>query len=358
MPAKASLTKPEIDLEALPAGLTPSKLPVDFQLDSLPALNAPYRSDFGLSMSHPSRAVKAEELFDVHQQADFFVSIGQHEQAIDVLRNHVGDDAETSALVYLDLFNLYNQLGRKSDYEALREDFNGRFNTKIPEFESYTVAGPGLEAYQSALLRIQALWPSPKVLEVIEDSIFKRPENDSEAFSLQAYRELLMLYSVAKGIIGADATSANEFGESGRGEDTYFSGASTAAELQHREFVPTGIQPLSASIGQTNASNSNVFKESRLPSKTPPTLTSWSLDLDLSEPAFEEENRFLTASTGVQNSNFFERPAAEVNETTNLLPKNSAQAAEQSSDSSSNLLDFDSFDIPLTKHDLPKPPKM
>ena len=87
-------------------------------------------SGFGSSLMHPSRAVKAEELFDVQQQADFFVSIGQHEQAIEVLRIHIAENIETSALVYLDLFNLYHQLKRPAEYEALRETFNQRFNTQ------------------------------------------------------------------------------------------------------------------------------------------------------------------------------------------------------------------------------------
>ncbi|MFZ9511443.1 MAG: hypothetical protein ACO27H_10740, partial [Burkholderiaceae bacterium] len=35
------------------------------------------------------RSVSAEELMDIQQQADFFVSLGQHDQAIDVLRTHI-----------------------------------------------------------------------------------------------------------------------------------------------------------------------------------------------------------------------------------------------------------------------------
>ena len=366
--AKARFANPEIDLDALPSGLTPSKVPVDFQPDSLPSLSAPYRSDFGLSMSHPSRAVKAEELFDVHQQADFFVSIGQHEQAIDVLKNHVGDDAETSAVVYLDLFNLYHQLGRKNDYEALREEFNSHFNTQIPEFELYTVEGPGLEAYQLALSRIEALWPSPKVLEVIEDSIFKSPESEGEAFSLQAYRELLMLYSVAKEIIGVGAASENESGESGDfsdGKSGYvrqadFSAPLTAAPMRPKAFVTTAIQPLSASIVQTAGPNSDVALPSQLLPKMPPASFNLGLDVDLSQPAFEGERRAPIASTGVYDSQFFAALAGNTatSDDVTLPPKNAVQAAEKWSNSSSNLIDFDPSDIALGKSDLPKPPKL
>jgi hypothetical protein len=152
-------------------------------LDSIP-LEFKDRSEFGSSMMNPNRAVKAEELFDVQQQADFFVSIGQNEQAIELLRNHIVENLETSALVYLDLFNLYHQLKRPEEYEALRFIFNQRFNTQVPTFELYTDKNLGLEAYQQALSRIEALWPSPKVLEVIEESLFRQPGTKAEAFNL------------------------------------------------------------------------------------------------------------------------------------------------------------------------------
>jgi hypothetical protein len=39
-------------------------------------------SDFVASIPGSSRAVNAEELFDIQQQADFFISLGQHEQPL------------------------------------------------------------------------------------------------------------------------------------------------------------------------------------------------------------------------------------------------------------------------------------
>lgn len=146
-----------------------------------------------------SRTVKAEELFDVQRQADFFVSLGQHEQAINVLRNHiVGDKAHISALAYIDLFNLYHQLDRRDDYETLRQDFNGLFNAQVPPFDLYETSGPGLEANQEILQAIINAWTLPEVPELIESHIFCQPGSDVHVFSLEAYRELLLLYAIAK----------------------------------------------------------------------------------------------------------------------------------------------------------------
>ena len=180
-------------------------------IDSESYGSSPERLDFSVSkIYHSLRAVKAVELFDVQQQADFFVSLGQYEQAIDVLRSNIGENSQTSAVVYLDLFNLYHQLGRQADYDALRKDFNQFFNAKIPDIDLYNNLSRGLETYQVVLTRIKLLWNSPKILDIIETSIFKKPDANSDVFELEAYRELLLLYAVAKEVITSIAPARSE----------------------------------------------------------------------------------------------------------------------------------------------------
>jgi hypothetical protein len=158
-------------------------------------------TDFALSMPHVPRAVKAEELFDVQHQAEFFISIGQYEQAVAVLRNHISEDSLTSALVYLDLFNLYHQLKRRAEFDGLRVEFSRLFNAEIPPFDTYTEASLGLEAHGAVMARIVSLWPGPKVLEAIEEAVFREPGDRTEVFGLEAYRELLFLYGIAREIV-------------------------------------------------------------------------------------------------------------------------------------------------------------
>ncbi len=165
------------------------------------------RGDFAQSMTFAGRAVKAEELFDVQQQADFFVSLGQKDQAIEVLRHHIEESEETSALVYLDLLKLYHQLNEKLEFEAFRQEFNAKFNAEMPEFDGYSEAasGAGLQGYPLALSRIVALWPSAKVLTVIEESMFREPDSQTPTFDLEAYRELLLLYAMIKDMLHSDS---------------------------------------------------------------------------------------------------------------------------------------------------------
>jgi hypothetical protein len=164
------------------------------------------QTDFAALVATP-RPVNAEELFDIQQQADFFMSLGQHEQAIDILQNHISDSVGTSALAYLDLFDIYHKIGLREDFDVLREEFNRVFNAQVPEFDQYGMSSRGLEDYESAIQRIQALWPSSKVLDVIEESIFRMPELDAKPFDLEAYRELMLLYAIAKEVSIDDGDS-------------------------------------------------------------------------------------------------------------------------------------------------------
>ena len=317
-------------------------------VDSIP-LALKDRSDFGSSLLHPSRAAKAEELFDVQQQADFFVSIGQHEQAIEVLQSHIGENRETSALVYLDLFNLYHQLGRRAEYESLRSGFNQRFNAEIPAFELYTDKNLGLEAYQHALSRIEVLWPSPKVLEIIEESLFRHPNNQVEAFNLEAYRELLLLYSVAREIISPESKRA---GQSKKFD--FYDRSADSADSRPMTFSSTAIQPLSARMDMSQRAEEGVSATLLMASVIPPSSRRLGLDIDLDElSAPDKALDFVKES----DAKFFANFDADA---TAALPVINAshQASNSSTTDADNLIDFDIFDGPLITPEKFKPPRV
>jgi len=348
VPLKAGQAAPELDMDL---GRLDSISPLrrsSPDSDSVPPLASKFRTDFAPSMTQPSRAVKAEELFDVQQQADFFVSIGNHEQAIEVLRSHIGEGVETSALVYLDLFNLYHQLERKADYAALREDCNRLFNTNIPVFDLYTNAGPGLEVYQMAMSRIESLWPSPKVLEIIEESIFRRPETHAEAFNLEAYRELLMLYAVAKEIISPEPKSTGRhktFDLPDRPADS--------VDSPPMSFLSTSIQPLSASIDKDQPPHPDALSEPLRMSTVPPASFNLGLDLDLSQPMAYNGNAM---PVDVSDAEFF---AQFDKDDRAALPASSQArgAANKVDKKSGNLMDFDAFESAPKASDKLKLPK-
>jgi hypothetical protein len=158
------------------------------------------------------RSVNPEELFDVQQHAEFFVSLGQYDQAIAVLKKHISENAESSPLAYLDLLKIYHTLSRIEDYNQLRGDFNRIFNGQVPPFAGFTNEGRTLEDYPDVMAEIQALWPSRQVESLIEEYLYPNPGRQREPFDLAAFRELLMLHAMGKtGILeGEDNEEAAE----------------------------------------------------------------------------------------------------------------------------------------------------
>lgn len=148
-------------------------------------------------------AATAEELFDIRQQADFFLSLGQYDHAVEILDACIGEHGESSPLVYLDLLKIFHTLGRKDDYDRYAGDFNRLFTGKLPAFDKFNVMGPGLDAYPELMSRISQLWVSQEVADLIEMFVFRNPAGDADqSFELEAYRELLLLHSVARSILG------------------------------------------------------------------------------------------------------------------------------------------------------------
>ncbi len=301
-------------------------------------------ADFAPSMTGGGRAVNVEELFDIQQQADFFLSLGQHDQAIEVLRTHISDNVETSALAYLDLMKIYHQLDRREAYDKLRDDFNKVFNAQVPVFDAFSDTGSGLEAYQKALSRIEALWPSAKVLEIIEESIFRKPgKGDGEAFDLEAYRELLLLYAMAKDVVerggGMMDFDVNDVSVSPEGE-------SQPPSL----FSNTNIQPLSASLlhgatdslpGSDDENDLPVLPDISMPRPSPRL----GLDINLSElgpemPALD----FMAAGVEPPDSD----PPPELGQ--------EPEGTNGGTAPDNNLIDFDLFDASIERDIEPKRP--
>jgi len=155
--------------------------------------------EFPSTRGGPLRTVGVQELIDVHDKADFFLSIGETDQALGVLEAHVHDHVETGALAWLDLLELYHSLGRRSQFDRLRNEFRQRFAAQVPDFERFGEPSGNLDDYGRAMSRIVALWPSSKVLDVIDESIFRKEGKAGGApFTLEAYRELVLLRHIAR----------------------------------------------------------------------------------------------------------------------------------------------------------------
>ncbi len=243
---------------------------------------------------------------------DFFTSLGQQEKAIALLREHLVNNVKTSALVYLDLLDLYHQAGKEADYEILRADFNRVFSTDIAPYDSYSAEGAvAAQAYETVQARIEAVWPTRRVFEIIEDALFREPGNPAEVLDLEACRDLLLLYAVAREI------NELESGVSGRMVDT--------------QWPDLAMQPRSS-----------------------PRL---GLDIDLSQFSAGSANESAPSSLDRQRSHAAGRPRALASMDRPTVAARSVRLplTPQEPTVLDSLVDFDDYDTGLRPDDFGKP---
>ena len=360
----SSITHVDVDLAAGNAAPTPS-----------PRSQSPgwaHSGTGGISVTHdfvssqltpllppkPLRTINPEELFDIQQHADFFVSLGQYDQAIEVLKKHIDDTPETSPLAYLDLLKLYHTLSRIEDYNQLRSEFNRKFSGIVPMFTAFNKQGNGLEAYPAVIERIQDGWFSSDATATLVHAIFRESDVAVESVDLEAFRDLLMLHAVSltvpAGRVGTTEKTANKAG----------SGAATVA-LASAALVAPALQsaPAAQSTLQTGRSTKNAsgkaddlpfgptdFKRESQPDvnaispanaeATVHLPAGFELDVDLSEK--DEANATRSSESpplpSISNSSMSEMPARSTK------PRND-----------DHLIDFDAFDLPDDADELKKP---
>jgi len=157
------------------------------------------RSDFTPSGHGTLRAVNTREMLDVRQQADFFMALGQHDEAVRMLESNITGSADANPLVYLDLLKILHTLSRRADFERYREEFNAQFTGRVPSYSEFLVEGNGIEAYEDICRQIMVLWPTEYTIDFIEQCLVRTPEDDPEqGMDLEAFKDLLLLYGVLK----------------------------------------------------------------------------------------------------------------------------------------------------------------
>jgi pilus assembly protein FimV len=144
------------------------------------------------------RELSVEELLDLEQQADFFIALGQEDAAVDLLMSHLRSAGGQSPLPYTKLLEIYKRQGDRSAYERTRARFNRRFNAYAPDWDTGPSAGRSLEDYPDTIALLEGAWRSPiNAMAILEGLLFKR-DDTSELFDLPAYRDVLVLYSLAR----------------------------------------------------------------------------------------------------------------------------------------------------------------
>ena len=166
------------------------------------------------------RHISVEPILDIRQQAEFFVSLGQTDRALQILNKQIAESAEPNPLVCLDLITLYHSLGLKAEFRERREAFQKLFNVVIPDFPVFNLEGHDLESYPEVLANLVSLWPRLDALAFLSACIFRDANaQHGGTFDLAAFRDLLMLHALAEALLPVQPQS-NEFTESADASST------------------------------------------------------------------------------------------------------------------------------------------
>lgn len=310
-------------------------------------------------------AINPEELFDVQQHAEFFVSLGQYEQAIDVLRKHIRENPESSPLAYLDLLKIYHTLSRPEDYNGLRAEFNRIFNGRIPAFAAFSSEGRLLEDYPAVLGDIQQLWPAAQVVDLIEEYLFPQPAGQGgAAFDLAAFRELMLLHAIAKSVAVQNSSAEESEAADSRlaqARKNRLSSTAPVSDFSHSDLASVSAvlssqaielySPAGDPLADISSGTSSEIS-SDYPSDIPPLSAareeapSPSVDLDLDLSEMEVHRNSLNAPLDL------EFPDVELPEPA-VAAKSDAPADKQAD--RGNLIDFDLFDPGVEADIKPKP---
>lgn len=175
--------------------------------DETPSVNSQSAAMVAQGADKSRRCIDSDELIDIRQRAEFFVSLGQTDQAVQVLEARIAQDRASCPQAYLDLLALFHSLGLKSDFLQVREDFVQIFNVHVPEFAVFDEEGRGLEDYPGTVDRLIAVWQRPSVLDVVEHLLYRQKgETAHQPFDLAGFRDLLTLYSVAQSVADGDTS--------------------------------------------------------------------------------------------------------------------------------------------------------
>ena len=157
------------------------------------------QQEFANSNAAAIKTINTKEMLDVRQQAEFFMALGQHDEAVKLLESSIQGSADANPLIFLDLLNILHTLSRREEFERYREEFNLQFTGRVLDYANFRSEGNGLDVYEEICQQIVVLWPSEYTIDYIEQCLVRTPEDDPEqGIDLEAFKDLLLLYGVLR----------------------------------------------------------------------------------------------------------------------------------------------------------------
>ena len=100
-------------------------------------------------------------------------------------------------MAWLMLQDLYRQNNRQSDFADVAQRFHLEFNAETPAWEQPSPSpDPGLAGFPRLIAKIRDVWPTQECRACIEELLYDNKGGSRIGFSLPAFRDLLLLYSI------------------------------------------------------------------------------------------------------------------------------------------------------------------
>lgn len=144
-----------------------------------------------------SNAFNVEEISDVTQEAEFWISLNDPLRAIGILEPHTETERPDSPVTWLYLLDLYREVGEEGKYNALRERFVRLFNARIPLYGTPELESQSLEDFPHLLDRICKLWGSVDIVPFLQSLLIDDRAGARAGFDLPLYRDILLLIGIA-----------------------------------------------------------------------------------------------------------------------------------------------------------------
>lgn len=149
-----------------------------------------------------------EEISDVMQEAEFWISLHDAQRAIEVLEPYATFEQHHSPIPWLYLFDLYIEIGLRDKYTVLLERFHHVFNVSIPTWDAQTdealppaTMSGGIQDLPHIAQNICDLWDSGPVVPYLESLLVDDRDGTRQGFDLSVYKEIMFLIAIAHEIM-------------------------------------------------------------------------------------------------------------------------------------------------------------
>ncbi len=148
------------------------------------------------------QSTSAEEISDVMQEAEFWLSLRDLERAAEVLEPYATYEQSGSPLPWLYLFDLYRELGLHEKYDGLKDRFQRIFNGKALTWDEQKRVSPnapqrGVEDVPHVALKLTALWQTEEILPYLEALLIDDRDGMRAGFDFAVYKEIMFLILLA-----------------------------------------------------------------------------------------------------------------------------------------------------------------